>query len=147
MEISEADLQYLRLLVEHARQPWPPDWKAWFLRGFDQVLGLLPPEKAVTLSHAMPKNMPLVETARGWIWYADAFSGAERSRVLQAIAIDLHQKDQLHGWRNETFACWGWLGNDWPYCAPELFRMERAAFRYFGLRSHAAHVVSGALKP
>jgi hypothetical protein len=46
----------------------------------------------------------------------------------------------LRGWRNETFACWGWLEDDWPYTATELFRIERAAFRYFGLRSHAAHV-------
>jgi hypothetical protein len=140
MQIADEDLQFLRGLVESARQPLPLDWKPWFLHGFDQVLGLLPPERAVALSLAMPENMPLVQTARGWVWYAESFTADERSRVLQAIAHDLCQRGQLRGWRNETFACWGWLEDDWPYTATELFRIERAAFRYFGLRSHAAHV-------
>lgn len=140
MQIGNEDLQFLRGLAEAACQPLPPDWRPWFLCGFDQVLGLLPPERAVALSLAMPEDMPLVQTARGWVWYAEAFTADERSQVLQAIAQDLCQRGQLHGWRNEAFACWGWLENDWPYTATELFRIERSAFRYFGLRSHAAHV-------
>jgi len=140
MQIGNEDFQFLSGLVEAARQPFPPDWRPWFLRGFDQILGLLPPERAVALALTMPKNMPLLETAGGFVWHAESFTAAERSRVLQTIAQDLSQRGQLRGWRNETFACWGWLENDWPYTATELFRVERAAFRYFGLRSHAAHV-------
>ena len=140
MQIDEADLQYLRGLLEHARQPSPVGWQRWYLKGFDQVVGLLPPERALNLSLAMPERMPLVRTERGWVWHAESFTADERSEVLQTIALDLCQRSQLDGWRSESFACWGWLENDWPYDTPELFRMERAAFRYFGLRSHAAHL-------
>jgi len=59
---------------------------------------------------------------------------------LQTIAQQLHAKGQLSGWRDEAYACWGWTEEEWPYHGPELFRLERAAYRFFGLRSHASHV-------
>ena len=37
----------------------------------------------------MPESMPLVRADRGWVWHAESFTAAERSTVLQAIALDL----------------------------------------------------------
>jgi 8-oxo-dGTP pyrophosphatase MutT (NUDIX family) len=140
MQIQKADFQYLRGLVENARRPAPSGWHPWFLGSVDQPLGLMPPQRAVDLASAMPETMPLVQTEHGWIWYAQANTAAERSLVLQAISTDLNERGQLRGWRHETYSCWGSPESDWPYGTPELFRLERAAFRHFGLRSHAAHV-------
>jgi 8-oxo-dGTP pyrophosphatase MutT (NUDIX family) len=140
MKTVDVDLDYLRGLIAHARDPCPHGWQPWFLRGFDQPLGLLSPERLALLVPAMPSHMPLVRTGGCWVWYADTFSATERSLALQAIAQDLYEGGQLRGWRNESFACWGWIDEAWPYARAELFRLERASFRFFGLRSHAAHV-------
>jgi 8-oxo-dGTP pyrophosphatase MutT (NUDIX family) len=138
--MKSTDLLYLRSVVEHARQPWPVNWQAWYLQGMNEPLGLMSPERAEALSLLMPHHMPLVKSAQGWVWHADSFTAVDRSQVLQEISQNLRDKGHLQGWRNESYACWGWIENAWPYTRPELFRIERAAFRYFGLRSHAAHV-------
>lgn len=140
IQLESRDVQYLQELVADARQPWPCHWQTWFLRGMQEPLGLLSPERAEILSLAMPQHMPLVQMAKGWIWHADTCSPFERSHVLQSISQNLHRQGRITGWRNETYACWGWLDTTWPYAGSALFRLERAAFRYFGLRSHAAHV-------
>lgn len=140
VNISLVDADYLTGLIAQASQPWPVDWQAWYLRGMNEPLGLLAPERAEALARAMPQHMPLVQSDHGWLWHADTFSSTERSLVMQGISRDLRDQGQLQGWRNELFACWGWIDSAWPYIQPELFRIERAAFRYFGLRSHAAHV-------
>lgn len=140
VQLETSDGLYLRDLLSSAREPWPRGWQAWYLRGVDLPLGLLAPERAQALSVAMPHDMPLVETARGWVWCADASPCDARSDVMNRIAHDLYREGHITGWRDEAYACWGWRDDMWPYAGPELFRLERAAFRYFGLRSHAAHV-------
>ncbi len=140
IHLDSTDVLYLRSLLAEARQAWPSEWQAWYLRGIQEPLGLMCLERAQYLSSAMPQHMPLVQVAQGWVWHADNFTAGERSQVLQGISQALKGKGQITGWRNETYACWGWIDSAWPYTRPELFRLERAAFRYFGLRSHAAHV-------
>lgn len=140
IHLESKDVQYLQSLMAQARQPQPFQWQAWYLRGMDEPLGVLSLERAEALARAMPQHMPLVQSVQGWVWHANACSNSERSQVLQNIARDLHKQGEITGWRDETYACWGWLDSAWPYARPELFRLERAAFRYFGLRSHAAHV-------
>ena len=140
IQLEFGETQYLQRLLADARQLPPPQWQAWYLRGIDEPLGLLSPARGETLVHAMPPHMPLVQSGQGWVWHADAYSNSERSLVLQHIAQDLHKQGEITGWRDENYACWGWLGSAWPYARAELFHLERAAFRYFGLRSHAAHV-------
>jgi 8-oxo-dGTP pyrophosphatase MutT (NUDIX family) len=47
----------------------------------------------------------------------------------------------IPGWRNENFSCWGDRSDLWPYQDSPYFDCERAGFRYFGIRSHAIHVI------
>jgi 8-oxo-dGTP pyrophosphatase MutT (NUDIX family) len=140
VKLDPIDWQYLQGLLRRARQPVPAGWQPWYLGDVGQQLGVLPMQRAQALSLAMPANMPLIQTSGTWVWHADSFSASERSCVLQAIALNLCGSDQLRGWRNEAYACWGCVEGDWPCSGSELFRLERAAFRHFGLRSHAAHV-------
>ena len=75
-----------------------------------------------------------------WVWMAKHLSPSRRGDVLQAVAQQLHRQGAVVGWRDEAYSSWSPQEADWPYQEPELFRLERAAFRFFGLRSHASHV-------
>ena len=46
----------------------------------------------------------------------------------------------ITGWRNELYSFWGDIAGDPDPGLPEWFRLERAAFRFFGLHSHAVHI-------
>ncbi|MBV5346263.1 MAG: hypothetical protein JZU63_12490, partial [Rhodoferax sp.] len=51
----------------------------------------------------------------------------------------------VQSWRNELFGFWPegatWQGAQPPDPrVPHAFRMERACFRFFGLKSHAVHI-------
>lgn len=140
MSLRDHELDYLRAVLTHSRRSWPAHWQAWVLQGCSYRIGLLPPDRAASLARAMPPHMPLVPAGNHWEWQAAHFSADERSEVLQSIAQKLRARGELHGWRDELYACWGCREDDWPYATPALFRLERAAFRYFGLRSHASHV-------
>ncbi len=140
MSLRDHELDYLRSVLTHSRTSWPAHWQAWALQGCAYRLGLLPPDRAASLARAMPSHMPLVPAGNHWEWQAAHCSADERSEVLQSIAQKLRARGELHGWRDELYACWGCREDDWPYPTPALFRLERAAFRYFGLRSHASNV-------
>ena len=58
---------------------------------------------------------------------------AQLSNNLRTLAHGLHRAGLIPAWRNEEFAYYGDDGH-------EYFRVERAAFRTFGLRSQAAHI-------
>ena len=140
MSLSPVDPDYLQGLIRQARDPRPEGWQTWWLQGQPHPLGLLSAERAHTLRQALPSHMPLVLEGNHWVWHAGTATAQERSTLLQTIAQQLHAKGQLSGWRDEAYACWGWTEEEWPYHGPELFRLERAAYRFFGLRSHASHV-------
>ena len=140
MALNESDRDFLFELLARARQPRPAHWPAWFLRGTDVPLGWLPPERALRLAQALPQDLPLLPTPQGWVWQADHVDAQVRTQVLQHVAQALRAQGEITGWRNEAYACWGHVEPTWPYERPELFRLERAAFRYLGLRSHACHV-------
>jgi 8-oxo-dGTP pyrophosphatase MutT (NUDIX family) len=127
-------------VLQAARQPIPADFQPWFLQGHAQPLGMLTGPRAETLAKLLPADLPLRSSPQGWVWHAQDCSAQDRSKVLQHIALVLKEQGQITGWRDEAYACWGHLQGDWPYAKPELFRLERAAFRHWGLRSHAAHV-------
>lgn len=57
----------------------------------------------------------------------------DRSVMMQGAAETLRERGLVPGWRDEQYALLDEAG-------AELLRMERAAFRVFGLRSHAVHV-------
>ena len=138
-----ADLDAQRALeavLSRARQPLPAGWEPWRLEGYARPLGVLPPERARELSSLMPADLPLVREAEGWLWRARNASAARRSIALQAVAEHWRASGLIAGWRNEAYACWGSREDPWPYSGVELFRLERAAFRTLGLRSHAVHI-------
>jgi len=60
--------------------------------------------------------------------------GAERSAALDRVARALAAEGQLSGWRNERYAVATAFG------AAPMFLLERAAARYFGVATYAAHV-------
>lgn len=66
-------------------------------------------------------------------WAALDLTPDQRSEMIEHTARELHARGAIRGWRNERYACLDTAGR-------ELFRLERSAFRFFGLRSQAAHV-------
>lgn len=59
---------------------------------------------------------------------------AGRTQALAEVVRELHRDGVIAGWREETMSVAE------RYGAPELFRVERAASRHFGLVAHAAHL-------
>jgi 8-oxo-dGTP pyrophosphatase MutT (NUDIX family) len=57
-----------------------------------------------------------------------------RSEALDAVARVLSDEGALTTWRDERYAVAG------EFAGPPLFLLERAAGRYFGIRTYAAHV-------
>lgn len=126
--------------LQTSRERPPPDWRPWRLEGCDLAVGLLSPDRARLLAQALPATAPLQWLGDAWWWRAAALSARQRSEILQAIAEQWRVLGLIPGWRGEAFSCWGHRDDAWPYHEPELFRLERAAFRLLGLRSHAVHV-------
>jgi 8-oxo-dGTP pyrophosphatase MutT (NUDIX family) len=58
----------------------------------------------------------------------------DRTQALHRIALTLSGEGALTGWRNERYAASA------PSATAPLFEIERAAARYFGIATHAAHV-------
>ncbi|MCC6867775.1 MAG: DUF4743 domain-containing protein [Burkholderiales bacterium] len=58
----------------------------------------------------------------------------ERSAALAGVARTLAAEDALTAWRDELYAAAPAFG------APAWFHLERAAARYFGIRTYAAHL-------
>ena len=57
-----------------------------------------------------------------------------RSDAMAEVCRDLSRDGVIRGWRDELVAI------SHHYAAPELFRVERAASRHFGLMSYGAHM-------
>lgn len=58
---------------------------------------------------------------------------AERSDAIAQVAAALRAEGVIHGWRDELVSVAVTFGAD------ELFRLERAATRHFGLMAYASH--------
>lgn len=76
----------------------------------------------------------------GWSWQAESISPLVRSAQLRLAALALSEEGLIPGWRDEDYASWGTVDVPGEPGEGELFRLERAAFRYFGFRSHAVHI-------
>jgi len=57
-----------------------------------------------------------------------------RTDALDAVTRELEKEGAIRGWREEPVAI------SHHYCAPELFRIERAATRHFGLIAYGSHL-------
>jgi 8-oxo-dGTP pyrophosphatase MutT (NUDIX family) len=140
MLLSQDKCEYLQRVLSTARSPVPDGWHPWYLAGCSQPLGIMSPERANLFMQLLPAHTPLVTQGSQWVWMAEHLSPTGRERILQEVAKQLLDQGAVVGWRDETYTCWAAQQTDWPYRAPECFRLERSAFRFFGLRSHAAHV-------
>lgn len=137
---SESDRAFLRTYLARARRLPPGSWVSWWLDGYPFPIGWMSVERAEHLARALPDDAPLERVGERYIWKAADLTSGQRSATLKPIAEELRDQGLITGWRDETYSCWGYRDDPWPYPQWELFRLERAAFRYFGLRSHAAHV-------
>ena len=140
MPLGPLDQQYLQGLLQGAREPMPPGWCHWTLQGLSQPVGFMSPEHIQLFRQLLPGDAPLIEAGSRWVWMAEQFSPGRRGEILQAVALQLYRQGDVVGWRDEAYSCWSMQEAAWPYPQAELFRLERAAFRFFGLRSHASHV-------
>ena len=103
---------------------WP-----WVVDG--RVVGALDPPRALALA----RFTDVFAVGAGTVRFAPHLSdAASRTAAAASVARTLADEGRLSAWRNERYA----VGAD-PGGTP-LFLLERAAARYFGIRTFAAHV-------
>ena len=133
--LSSADLADLQGLVDDAVAPNPVDSSRFFMG--TEPLGWLQTQHLQALQRALPG----VSSAPGVVrWDAQHLSPAQRSQALALAAQRLREQGLIRGWRDECYSHWGAISHDPDPAVPEWFRLERSAFRFFGLRSHAVHI-------
>ena len=142
--LSSSEILVLRQCLKQAMQPLPKDAVPWYLGGSQAATGHLTPSYAKVLQNLSSQwtHAPL-----GLHWDALDRKPASRSRALAEFAKQLYELGYVTGWRNEKFSYWeDHVIGTGPQCLeptsllPTAFEMERSAFRFFGLRSHAVHV-------
>ncbi|MFY8117893.1 MAG: DUF4743 domain-containing protein [Roseateles sp.] len=110
-------------------QDWPRLWlDAW-------PIGRLAPGHLETLLPLLAPDAQLIDAELHW-----RPPVAERSARIQAAALALRDRGLIRGWRGEAYACEAPVPEPCRERGAELFRLERAAFRYFGLMSRAVHI-------
>ena len=104
---------YLPLSVEHRVVGWIDDARGARLKAFSDIF----------------------ETSDRGIGLIATLAGAEaRTAALDRVARALAAEGRLSAWRNELYSVADSFG------APPLFLLERAAARFFGIETFAAHV-------
>ena len=101
------------LLVEHHVTGWVDDMRAAHLATFTDIFDVR--DDGLTFVHA-------IDTA------------AARTAALDRVTRSLASEGRLTAWRNERYAVASEFGT------PPWFRLERAAARFFGIQTYAAHV-------
>lgn len=76
----------------------------------------------------------------GVVWDAADLDAQTRSDLLAEAASRLREQGLISGWRNELYSYWGEIEGAPTAQMRQWFRMERSAFRFLGLRSHAVHI-------
>jgi 8-oxo-dGTP pyrophosphatase MutT (NUDIX family) len=112
-ELAAPARRYRPLLVGHSVAGWVDDGRAARLLGFPAVFAV---------NSDMAEFVPALADEQA------------RSHALAGVAATLAAEGALTPWRNELYAVAPSLGaNPW-------FRLERAAARYFGVHTWAAHI-------
>lgn len=110
----------------------PPREPLVALRIDGRVAGRLTPARAARLAACTDV---FTREADGSLRFLAALATCEaRSAALAPLARTLAAEGALTAWRDELYAAAPAFG------APAWFRVERAAARYFGIRTYAAHV-------
>lgn len=132
---SAVDDQTLGQIFRGVDHPVPDGFKPLELLG--RRIGWLAPGH----DDALLQHLPLCQKVpQGLRWHADDLRPVERSKLLARAAHKLHAAGLLSGWRHELYSYWGEIPMAPSPSEAEWFRMERCAFRFFGLRSHAVHI-------
>lgn len=129
-----SDCALLEILRQVDHHP-PEDFRPLLLGS--QRIGWLAPAHV----HPLCANLAHCQ-ARGAavIWDADDLGPDERSDLLAEAANRLRQEGLITGWRDERYSYWGEIESAPGPAHTPWFQMERAAFRFLGLRSHAVHI-------
>jgi 8-oxo-dGTP pyrophosphatase MutT (NUDIX family) len=142
--LGEADRQVLQSCLQQAMQPLPEEAMPWYLGEAHSPTGYLTPEHAKVL---LSLRQDWQRVPHGLRWDTPEKTHASRSLALANLAAELRDLGHVTGWRNEKFSYWPdaiILANGHPIEPTEAlsaaFEMERAAYRFFGLRAHAVHV-------
>ena len=142
--LGDADRQVLQQCLQHAKQPLPEDALPWYLGNAHSPTGYLTPAHAKVI---LSVRKDWVTVPHGLVWDTPEKTHASRSAALENLAIELRELGHVSGWRNEKFSYWPdseiLVNGQCIEPTEELsavFEMERAAYRFFGLRSHAVHV-------
>lgn len=110
-------------------QDWPRLW-------LDELpIGRLAPGHREAVLPLLASHAALVDGELRW-----RPPEAERSPLIQAAALALRDRGLIRGWRGEAYACEAPMADPCTERGAELFRLERAAFRFFGLMSRAVHI-------
>jgi len=142
--LGEADRQVLQSCLQQAMQPLPEEAMPWYLGDAHSPSGYLTPEHAKVL---LSLRQDWQRVPHGLRWDTPEKTHASRSLALANLAAELRDLGHVTGWRNEKFSYWPdaiILANGHPIeptgALSAAFEMERAAYRFFGLRAHAVHV-------
>lgn len=142
--LGEADRQVLQSCLQQAMQPLPEEAMPWYLGEAHSPSGYLTPEHAKVL---LSLRQDWQRVPHGLRWDTPEKTHASRSLALANLAAELRDLGHVTGWRNEKFSYWPdaiILANGHPIeptdALSAAFEMERAAYRFFGLRAHAVHV-------
>jgi 8-oxo-dGTP pyrophosphatase MutT (NUDIX family) len=125
-------------------RPLPEEAMPWYLGDAHSPSGYLTPEHAKVL---LSLRQDWLTVPHGLRWDTPEKTHASRSLALAKLAAELRDLGHVTGWRNEKFSYWPdaiILANGHPIeptgALSAAFEMERAAYRFFGLRAHAVHV-------
>ncbi|WP_377156108.1 DUF4743 domain-containing protein [Roseateles sp. UC29_93] len=121
--------------LQLARQPLPEGLIA--LRLGDATIGRVHPMRQVLLGEVWPE---LKRREGALCWEAEALDVDARSERIAAVALALKARGAIAGWRGERYACERPVEDPCSERGEVLFRLERAAFRFFGLMSRAVHI-------
>lgn len=138
-----------RTLTDAARRASaapPPDLQTFWLSepGHAEALqlGRMESERDALLASLLPDcYFQTHGDTAGLHWPALTLPAHERNARLQAALAQCHARGLVHGWRNEAFAFWHHDCLMPPDDGqPPLLTVERAGFRFLGMRSHAVHI-------
>ena len=109
----------------------PPTGEMWPLVVDGRVVGALDPPRAMALARFSDR---FVVDARAVRFAPHLNDAASRTVAVASVARALAADGRLSAWRDERYAVGAAPGGS------PLFLLERAAARYFGIRTFAAHV-------
>ncbi|MEO0029417.1 MAG: Isopentenyl-diphosphate Delta-isomerase [Pseudomonadota bacterium] len=142
--LGEAEIQVLQNCLQQAKQALPEDAIPWYLGQAHTPTGYLTPDHANII---LSLRQDWQRVPHGLVWDAPDHTHASRSDALAVLAAELRELGHITGWRNEKFSYWpdseilvNGVCVEPTDALRAAFEMERAAYRFFGLRSHAVHV-------